>query len=155
MKIQTFSIVVGGNYCDAHCPFCVSKMTGTQDDTEVKWKNFQVASKFAKSCGVTTVLLTGKGEPSFYHGAVDRYLLELEPFEFPFIELQTNGLTLLNNEDWIKCWATHGLTAVSISVVHFSAMSNAEIYTKGNPYPDLGDIRELLHKYLKVFVLSL
>jgi hypothetical protein len=28
MKIQTMSLVVGGDSCNAHCPYCVSRMTG-------------------------------------------------------------------------------------------------------------------------------
>jgi MoaA/NifB/PqqE/SkfB family radical SAM enzyme len=28
MRIQTFSIIVGGSACNARCPFCVSRMTG-------------------------------------------------------------------------------------------------------------------------------
>lgn len=36
MKIQIFSIVVGGKKCNASCPYCVSKMTeqseGCSDD---------------------------------------------------------------------------------------------------------------------------
>ncbi|KKK54494.1 hypothetical protein LCGC14_3084160, partial [marine sediment metagenome] len=66
MKIQTFSIVVGGKKCNANCPYCVSKMTGetegcTDRIEDINVRNFHKACQFAKMSGVNTVLLTGKG----------------------------------------------------------------------------------------------
>ena len=67
MKINTFTVIVGGMACNARCPYCVSKMTpdcGMKKSAEPNWRNFNVACKFARDAGVSTALLTGKGEPT-------------------------------------------------------------------------------------------
>ena len=101
MKIQTFSVVVGGAKCNAKCPYCVSKLTGCMDGVkedqkpmEINKRNFHKACNFAKQSGVSTVLLTGKGEPLIYHQHITRYLEMIENWQFPFVELQTNGILL-------------------------------------------------------------
>ena len=35
MKIQTFSVVVGGSACNAKCPYCVSKETKRMHNNEI------------------------------------------------------------------------------------------------------------------------
>lgn len=48
MKIQTFSIVVGGSKCNAKCPYCVSKLTGKEGlCEEINLRNLHKACKFA------------------------------------------------------------------------------------------------------------
>ena len=68
MKFRTFSIVVGNNACNAKCDFCVAKMT---DQVNFKCKDidhrvFNVACSLADKAGVTTALLTSKGEPTLF-----------------------------------------------------------------------------------------
>ena len=50
MKIQTFSIVVGGKKCNAKCPYCVSKMTGDEglcgDGGKLNRRNLRKACEF-------------------------------------------------------------------------------------------------------------
>ena len=80
MKIQTFSVIVGSNACNAHCPFCVSRMTPNALEakpTEVNWRNFDVAVRLACRAGVTTAMLTGKGEPTLWPDLIDKYLYEM------------------------------------------------------------------------------
>src|SRR5258708_843709 len=66
MKIQTFTIVAGSLACDARCPFCVAEMTPAHGTTLTlpapNWRNFEKACQLALMSGVTTVLITGKGE---------------------------------------------------------------------------------------------
>jgi len=97
MKIQTFSIVAGTEACNAHCPFCVSKMTGhtgaAPTTGDINFRNLRKAVQLAKLGGCTTVLITGKGEPTLCPDEIQTYLIEVGR-EFPFIELQTNGLSI-------------------------------------------------------------
>ena len=60
MKVQTLSIIVGTKACNAACPYCVSQMTPGFDvdkAREVNWRNFDLANRFARDNGVSTVLL--------------------------------------------------------------------------------------------------
>ena len=90
MKIQTFSVVVGGPSCNAKCPYCVSKLTGCtngvrvgQKAMQINKRNFNIACNFAKQSGVSTVLLTGKGEPLLYLEHINRYLEMIASHNFP------------------------------------------------------------------------
>lgn len=49
MRIQTFSVVVGGSACNGKCPYCVSKLTGCnngiiagQEPMEINKRNFDI-----------------------------------------------------------------------------------------------------------------
>jgi molybdenum cofactor biosynthesis enzyme MoaA len=155
MKIQTFSIVTGGSACNARCPFCISKMTPAEGITpsapEINWRNFDRACLLAKQCGVTTVMLTGKGEPTLYPEQISEYLDRLERHSFPIVELQTNGIAIAKNlEEYkkhLKFWYQMGLTTVSISVAHYSAAKNREIYLADKEeYPSLTNLVIMLHE---------
>jgi len=181
MKINTFSIVIGNKACNARCPFCVSRMTGftevsgqagrklpMQDssgnlDREIAegkflW-NFTSAKSLAKTAGTTTVLLTGKGEPTLFPDEITAILRHLrnkqtgEP-EFPIIELQTNALKIgqairsdLNAKilNDLALWRELGLSTIAISVVSTEDEENAQVYTKD--YPSLIKTVEMLHWY--------
>jgi molybdenum cofactor biosynthesis enzyme MoaA len=158
MKIQTFSIVVGGNKCNACCPYCVSKMTGKLECStsidDINWRNFNKACQFAKMSGVSTVLLTGKGEPTLYPDHITAYLRHLQQYCFPFIELQTNGIELEKLSKplkgfpklptYLKKWYDLGLTTVSLSCVHWDDDKNKKIF--GEKYVGLKKNINLLHE---------
>lgn len=139
MKIQTFSIVVGGKKCNAQCPYCVSKMTGGDGIRDcrvedINVRNFNKACIFAKQSGVSTVLLTGKGEPLLYPDFISAHLKDLMAFDFPFIELQTNGIELPKMEgciygspNYLKSWYQAGLTTICLSCVHWIQEYNNDI----------------------------
>jgi molybdenum cofactor biosynthesis enzyme MoaA len=136
MKIQTFSILAGSEACNARCPFCVSKMTPPHGielkEPEVNWRNFRKACLFARQSGVTTAMITGKGEPTLFPAQVTKYLERMAEFEFPFVELQTNGIHI--NDKWqqfdhhLARWYELGLTTVIVSIVHFEPERNREVY---------------------------
>lgn len=150
MKIQTFSVVIGGTKCNAKCPYCISKQTGDKGLTEEKpnFRNFHKACQFAKDSGVSTVLLTGKGEPLLYPNLITQYLEILDEYKFPFIELQTNGIELPYLDDdsiaeYLKLWYSYGLTTICLSCVHYLDDLNKEIF--GNNYGSLKDYIEICH----------
>ena len=137
MKVHSMSIVVEDRRCNANCPYCISKMTGFDFEEfkkesedrkdwppehidEVNWHNFEKAMAFARNCGVSTVLLTGKGEPTIQPRLIQRYVARLG-CNFPFVELQTNGLLLLDEkyDHWLQRWYDEGLNTIAISVPHY------------------------------------
>lgn len=134
MKIQTFSVVAGSAACNARCPFCVSKMTAQNGiglkEPEVNWRNFKKACRLAQLSNVTTVMITGKGEPTLFPTQVTQYLQHLEEFNFPLIEIQTNGIRLADNptKEYLKLWYDLGLSTIAISTVHHDREKNREIF---------------------------
>lgn len=153
MKIQTFSIVVGTAACNAHCPFCVSKMTGKElslKETPINWRNFEKACQLAKRNKVSTVLITGKGEPTLFPEQVTKFLKQMKKFEFPLIEIQTNALVFGKEfqkyKKYLKTWYNNGLTTIAISIVDYRAEKNKQIYTKNSDYIDLVKTIKSLHK---------
>jgi molybdenum cofactor biosynthesis enzyme MoaA len=115
IKPQTMSIVVGSAACNARCPFCVSHMTPANGveikADEIDFRNWHQACHLAKDSGVTTVLLTGKGEPTLFPKQISAYMKELNG-HFPLIELQTNGIPIATNHNkydpYVKEWYDNG-----------------------------------------------
>ncbi|MEK6758104.1 MAG: radical SAM protein [Nanoarchaeota archaeon] len=150
MKIQTFSIVAGTTVCNAHCPYCISKMTPKQginlEEPNVNWRNFEKACRLAEINGVTTVLITGKGEPTLYPEQITKFLENLKKFNFPLLELQTNGMVLIeeNYEKYLKKWYELGLTMIALSIVHYKQEENKKIFS--DKYPELKKLIDKIHK---------
>jgi MoaA/NifB/PqqE/SkfB family radical SAM enzyme len=154
MQIQTFSILTGSEACNARCPFCISKMTPpvgvTLDEPEVNWRNFRVACRLAERCGVTTAMLTGKGEPTLFPEQITKYLQVLSEFPFPIIELQSNGILLVERAGtytkYLRDWYGLGLTTIAISIVHHLPEKNRAVYLPHRKaYIDLPGLIQLLH----------
>lgn len=149
MRIQTFSIVAGSEACNARCPYCVSKMTPSNGvsmkEPEVNWRNFRIAARFAMQHDVSTAMITSKGEPTLFSRQISRYLRELQRFGFPFVELQTNGIAL--DDKFINKWYELGLTTLAVSIVHYDAEKNRQIYLPHRKsYIDLPKLIDDLHK---------
>ena len=141
MKISTLSIVAGTGACNASCPFCVSKMTGNTVFLlrKINHRNLNKAILFAEQSGVSTVLITGKGEPTLYPDQITEYLTLINN-RFPFIELQTNGLTIerdLTLVNRLSCWRDLGLSTVSISIVSNLLGINGDIAGLAEDVPEI------------------
>ena len=154
MKIQTFSILAGTEVCNARCPFCISKMTPLNGINPkvppFKAHRFLQACSFAKSTGVSTVMITGKGEPTLYPDQITEYFSYLKDFNFGMTELQTNGAQIQAHkeqfEPLLRQWQEAGLTTVAISIVSADPEENRKIYfPKRNSYYDLPDLIKFLH----------
>lgn len=156
MEIQTFSIVVGNRACDAHCPFCVSKMTGYGNlppQEGFDGARLTKAIMLAQLGSTTTCLLTGKGEPTLYPLVLTEYLHRVGD-KFPIIEMQTNGLQIgalaagkksLLAVPHLEQWKRLGLDTIAISVVSTRPEINAQVYT--DDYPDLVTTIRYLHSF--------
>lgn len=143
------SIVVGTAACNAGCPFCVSKMTPENGiglkPQPINWQRFRKAMTFAERMNVTTVILTGKGEPTLFPDEITEYLVRMND-RFPFVELQTNGLSLTRAH--LREWNGWGLTTVAISVVHYLPEVNRKVYYAHRPgleYPSLAGAIKMVH----------
>lgn len=134
-------------------PFRVTESSGNtlkrgHQTPEVNWRNFQKAGRLAQVNAVSTVLITGKGEPTLYPEQVTRYLEELRRFEFPLLELQTNGL-LLGRKDYarhLRKWYALGLNTLAVSIVHYEDERNRTIFAPKGRYPALRDLLARLHE---------
>lgn len=155
MKIQTFSLLAGSTACNAFCPYCVAKMTPkhgiNQKLSEVNLRNLGIACRFAKESGISTALLTGKGEPTLFPEQISLFMNSLRLYDFIFVELQTNGIIFLQEKEeykyYLKRWYDLGLTAVAISIVHYDNCRNKENFQPNGPYIDLPELIVYLHKF--------
>ncbi len=151
MKIGTFTIVCGNSACNARCPCCISQMTPPAEsvkDKDVNWRNFDIACQFAKECGATTALITGKGEPTLRPDLVGKYIKKAREQKFCFIELQTNGI-IFKDEFGLqlaKQWYDAGLTLVCMSILHPYAVQNSQAMYPQGPVYNVWAIAEKLHE---------
>jgi|GEM_PF-1133984 len=98
MKAQNLSISIPNYGCDKNCPYCISKMTGYMDkDIDLMMHNLPVCRQFAERLNVSSVLITGKGEPLFNEQSVFWTDFFLNEFQTYITELQTNGLKLFKD----------------------------------------------------------
>jgi len=149
MKVQTMSVVVGTAECNAKCPFCVSKITPRAKRVlDINVHNLRKAKLCALRSGVQTILLTGKGEPTLYPEQITQYI-DFFKDDFPFIELQTNGIWLATDEanENLKHWYTLGLNTICLSVVHWRENKNKAIYTPNGEHYDVPILLEKLHSF--------
>ena len=93
MRAQNLSVCVPDSGCDKNCPYCVSEMTGSLPaDRELMQRNLPKVLNLARNASVSSVLLTGKGEPC---RDLDDVVWLLDAFGHLPVELQTNGLRLV------------------------------------------------------------
>lgn len=159
MKFQTLSLVAGTQTCNASCPFCVSKMTSLDYvDTkpeDINQRNLRKALRLAEIGNVTTVIITGKGEPFLFPIHIDTYMDQLATFNFPFIELQTNGAILemdsfkgISVDETLEKWASNGLTTILISNVGYDDYMNNMIYfPHKKSWIDIQKVVNKVHKH--------
>jgi len=121
-------------------------------EPEVNWRNFKIACRLAARCGTTTAMLTGKGEPTLFPEQITKYLRALAEFPFPIIELQSNGIRLIEQPDvydeHLRGWYDLGLTTIAISIAHYLPEKNRSIYLPHRKeYIDLPALVHKLHGY--------
>ena len=131
MKTNSFSIVVGTAACNAKCPYCVSKMTRSAASKMpvINERRFDTACRIVERAGdgLVSVLLTGNGEPLLFPEMISQYLVLMSPYNFPLIDLQTNGILVKQARDWMKKWISQGLTLVCISIAHHDVKTSNKL----------------------------
>ncbi len=135
MKANNLTISIPYRGCDKDCPYCVSKMTGpTKSDESTYLLKLHKVRKFAENCGVTNVLITGKGEPFLNKDALTTVIHEFK--DFP-LEIQTNGIYLNKN---YKHLYYKEISLLSVDVFAFSLDST-------NTFGDYKDLFESIAKF--------
>lgn len=118
LKAENLTISIPNKGCDKNCPYCVSRMTGYFESSENdKYsydieKNIKKVKTVAIAAEVTSVLLTGKGEPMLAYDWVKKFLREFS--DWP-LELQTNGIFLSNNLEYVDDLSWY-LNVLAVSV---------------------------------------
>jgi molybdenum cofactor biosynthesis enzyme MoaA len=115
LKAENLTISVPNLGCDKNCPYCVSRMTGyVENDYAKMLRNFKKVIHVARAAEVTSVLFTGKGEPTLAW----RELIELAGrFNFWPLELQTNGIKLARGDDCLLAGLYDaGLDVIAVSI---------------------------------------
>lgn len=114
LNAENLTISIPGNSCNKNCPYCISKITNDVEFNDVMWfKNLLKLKVMAKSSGVHSILLTGKGEPTLN---LDHIYHVCSMFsEFP-LELQTNGIIFRKNPEVLSRLVNCSLTTIAISM---------------------------------------
>lgn len=155
MKFKMFSVIVGSGACIASCPFCVSCEKPCKENLkpiDINVRNLKIAANLANRSNVDTVMLTSRGEPLLFPEHISLYLDNLKEFNFPFIELQTNGILLSTKRDvydkYLKEWYEKGLTTITISVISHRSEFNKKNYMQNKrDYVDLVELINYLHSH--------
>lgn len=114
----TISIPPGDMLCDKNCPYCVSRMTGyPKTNIRLMFKNVPKVKTLAQNAQVTGVLLTGKGEPTLNRPDLMWLLREFNSYP---VELQTNGINLSTDFQYLEDLAENGLNVLAVSIDHTS-----------------------------------
>jgi organic radical activating enzyme len=104
----------GGEICDKNCPYCVSVMTGyVKPNYHRVMRNLDKAKTAARAASVSSVMITGKGEPLLNFGGVMQICGHFE--DYP-LEIQTNGLWLNRNRGAIKELDSAKMDTIAISI---------------------------------------
>ncbi len=121
MRAQSLAICIPNHGCNKSCPYCISKLTGDiEENRQLIGRNINKVVKLASTSNVNSVIFTGKGEPLMNISAVTYFGDKFK--DFP-IEVQTNGLELLDRRRLITTLYNNGINVVSFS---FDNISNFE-----------------------------
>lgn len=102
-------------FCNKNCKYCVSVMTGFTESSGLPYmeRNVNKVKTYADRAQVTSVLLTGKGEPLLNLGAIETLASHFKEYS---LELQTNGILLIDNPMLIQKLYNYGIDVIAISV---------------------------------------
>lgn len=126
MKAQNLSVSLPYMGCnkDPLCEYCISHITGfVETNYELMRRNIPKIKKIAESTGITTVLLTSKGEPFLDGDWLETFIKKMDLVyffiqcfnDFP-LEIQTNGIWLNENKDHISKLQANGLDVIAFSI---------------------------------------
>ncbi len=158
-KALTYTMIAGNKACVNDCQICISKMTPDYglgyDAPVVDWDAFDRSTNYALNHDAEVALITGKGEPTLYPAQITEYLHRIEKVEnlrgmrFDKREIQTDGSLLAKGghyDGWLDVWKNHGLDTVALSIYHYEASKNEELFRPkgGRKYFDLPELIEKL-----------
>ena len=140
MKIQSLSIVVPSNGCINKCPFCVSRMVGSNGyenlmdinhpHYDINVREYLKRMRFVADNGCQTLMLTGTAEPQQNKQFLATFALLHQQIGSPFtnIEMQTTGMTLEDNDNYIRFLRNFvGVNTVALSINSLKLDENYKI----------------------------
>jgi len=147
MDIQSISVVVPTKACVNNCKFCVSKMHDNPYCNNFDEIAYRKRIKRAAIANVTTLILTGTGEPlqnsTFLHLLEGVLIDENNPF--PNIELQTTGVLLDQVSEHIRSGEAVYFNAVFLRAlgVNTISLSVSDIFDSENNWNIIGAPKKL------------
>ena len=140
MKIQSLSIVVPSKGCINKCPFCVSRMVGSDGSEnlmdinhphyDINVREYLKRMRFVADNGCQTLMLTGTGEPQQNKQFLATFALLHQQIGSPFtnIEMQTTGMTLEDNDNYLRFLRNFvGVNTVALSINSLKIDENYKI----------------------------
>lgn len=161
-KIQSLSVIVPNKACVNKCPFCVSRMVNSDvypnkmdindPHYDINVKEYLTRLKHVAKLGCQTVMLTGTSEPQQNKQFLATFALLHKQIGSPFsnIELQTTGLFLNDNRDYVRFLRNFvGVNTIALSVNSFDDAHNNEIlgHSESVSNVKLGSLCDLLKAY--------
>jgi molybdenum cofactor biosynthesis enzyme MoaA len=126
MKANNLTISVYTPRCKNECPFCISKMTGDIPyNKDLYWRNLDKVKTITLFGGISSVLITSKGEPLDNLDDTLRIISYFDSLHFP-VELQTNGKFLVKNQKVLSTLYKKGLNVLAVSIAHPSDLIRNE-----------------------------
>jgi len=111
MRANNLTVCIDAG-CKKNCPYCISEMTWfPKPDQKLFYANMNKALRVSEIAGISSVLLTSKGEPLENLSVVDYCLRKFHLFP---TEIQTNGLNLL--PETINLLGDDRLNTIAISI---------------------------------------
>lgn len=113
INAENLTISIPGTHCNKSCPYCISKITPDVSFNDLLYmRNLKKVKEFARIANVSSVLITGKGEPTLNKKFLEIVAREMNNFP---LELQTNGL-VFNKPNWNHFLYDIGFNNISISL---------------------------------------
>lgn len=163
MKIQSFSVVVPNKECINKCPFCVSRMVDSNrypnlmdinhPHYDINVREYLKRMRYIADGGCRTMMLTGTSEPQQNKQFLATLALLHQQIGSPFtnIEMQTTGVMLDNNTDYLRFLRNFvGVNTIAISVNAIDKDINNVILghsTDGKLGVDIKKLCESAHSY--------
>lgn len=123
MKANNLTISIYTPKCKKGCPFCISRMTGELPyNKDLYWRNLDKVKTIALFSGTSSILITSKGEPLDNHEDTLRVINYFDNLHFP-VELQTNGLLLIEKPKLLSTLYKSGLNIIALSIRNPSDLS--------------------------------
>lgn len=160
MKIQSLSVVVPNRECANKCPFCVSRMVNSNvypnrmdindPHYDISVNEYVKRLRYVAGLGCSTAMLTGTSEPQQNKQFLATFALLHRQIGSPFtnIEMQTTGLFLNDNRDYIRFLRNFvGVNTVALSVNSLKDSENNYILGHKTKNVNIESLCSLLKEY--------
>lgn len=118
MQAQNLTISIPNKGCDKNCPYCISKITEpVETNYALMIRNTKKVIHVAEAAQVSSVLITGKGEPFLAYEILITFVCQFQNFP---VEVQTDGKWLFDKsfDDTriLRELSEYGVNTIAISM---------------------------------------